>query len=86
LEIREEENSVAWFYRILRNATIDHYRRRASKVNALKALSIEVPQFCEPEIKGAACECIGVIGDSKPEYRTAIEQVDLGEIPLEKLA
>ena len=86
-EIRDQENSVAWFYRILRNAVIDHYRRRASKDSALKALSIEVPESYEPENKGAVCECINdVLGDLKPEYRTAIEQVDLGEMPVQKFA
>lgn len=86
-EIRDEESSVAWFYRILRNAVTDHYRRRASKAKALEALSIEIPESYEPEIIGAICECIGeVIGDLKPEYRTAIEQVDLREIPVEQFA
>jgi len=26
-EIREDESTVAWFYRILRNAITDHYRK-----------------------------------------------------------
>lgn len=86
-EIRGEESTVAWFYRILRNAVTDHYRRRASKAKALEAFAGAVPEVYEPEIKGAVCECIGdVIGDLKPEYRSAIEQVDLGEIPVEKFA
>lgn len=29
-EIRDDESTVAWFYRILRNAITDHYRRRAA--------------------------------------------------------
>src|SRR4051812_21085206 len=27
-EVRDEESAVAWFYRVLRNAVIDHYRHR----------------------------------------------------------
>lgn len=86
-EIRDAESTVAWFYRILRNAVTDHYRRRESKAKALQAFAGEVQETYEPEIKGTACECIGeVIGDLKPEYRTAIEQVDLREIPVEQFA
>ena len=86
-EIRVEESTVAWFYRILRNAVTDHYRRRASKAKSMEAFAVEVPESYEPEIRASACACIGdVIGDLKPEYRTAIEQVDLGETPVEEFA
>src|SRR5579883_570323 len=86
-EIRDEESAVAWFYRILRNAVTDHYRRRASRAKALEAVAMELPKAYEPEIKATVCECIGdVIGDLKPEYRTVIEQVDLAETPVEEFA
>src|SRR6185312_3598787 len=35
-EVRDEESAVAWFYRVLRNAVIDHYRLRASTERALE--------------------------------------------------
>lgn len=28
--LRDEESAVAWFYRLLRNAVIDHYRSKRS--------------------------------------------------------
>src|SRR5678816_679713 len=34
-EVRDEESAVAWFYRVLRNAVIDHYRHRASTQRAM---------------------------------------------------
>lgn len=86
-EIRDDESTVAWFYRILRNAVTDHYRRRASRAKVYEAFASEMPETYEPEIKAAICECIGdVIATLKPEYRSAIEQVDLGEIPVESFA
>lgn len=30
-EIRDDESTVAWFYRILRNAITDHYRRGVAR-------------------------------------------------------
>jgi RNA polymerase sigma-70 factor (ECF subfamily) len=86
-EIRDEESTVAWFYRILRNAVTDHYRRRASRAKAHETLALDSPGTYEPEIKATVCECIrDVIGDLKPEYRMAIEKVDLGETPVEEFA
>jgi len=85
--IRDEESTVAWFYRTLRNAVTDHYRGRSSKTKALEALALESPEAYEPEIKAAVCECIrDVIDNLKPEYRAAIAQVDLGETPVEDFA
>ena len=37
-EIRDNENAVAWFYRVLRNAVIDHYRKRAAQNKALRGI------------------------------------------------
>jgi RNA polymerase sigma factor (sigma-70 family) len=86
-EIRNEESADAWFYRILRNAVTDHYRRRASRAKALEAMAVELPQCYEPELKTTVCECIAeVIDHLKPEYRKAIEQVDLGENSVETFA
>ena len=33
--LRDEESATAWFYRLLRNALVDHYRRRAAEKRAL---------------------------------------------------
>src|SRR5688572_4808056 len=40
-EVRDEENAVAWFYRVLRNATIDYYRHRAATERALEGWARE---------------------------------------------
>ena len=86
-EIREDESTVAWFYRILRNAITDHYRRRAARTNAHEAFAAETPVSYETEVAQTACACIGdVIRDLKSGYRTAIEQVDLGGVTVEAFA
>ncbi len=86
-DIRDDESTVAWFYRILRNAITDHYRRRAARTGAHDAFAAETPVSYEVELTQTACACIGdVIRDLKREYRTAIEQVDLGGATVEAFA
>src|SRR5262245_17791104 len=48
-ELRDEESAVAWFYRMLRNATVDHYRHRASTQRALDGWSKEFGSIEAPE-------------------------------------
>ena len=86
-EIRDHESAGAWFYRILRNAVIDHYRRRAAQNKALEAFAKELPEAYQYELRNRACACIGdVLNDLKPEYRSAIERVDLGDATVEEFA
>ena len=78
-ELREDESSVAWFYRILRNAIADHYRRQAAHSRAMEKWAGEWKEDYEPEIRTEACACIHeAVSSLKPEYRAAIERVDLG--------
>ena len=92
-EIRQDESAVAWFYRILRNAVADHYRRSASRERALQGfadqslLNHEAGLSHEAKLKRTACACVGdVVRELKSEYRAAIEQVDLGGVTVEDFA
>jgi RNA polymerase sigma-70 factor (ECF subfamily) len=84
--IRDEESAVAWFYRILRNAVIDHYRHRASSERALDAFSRDFAQ-ASPEVQNEVCGCLmNLLETLKPEYRDAIRAVDIQEESLKTLA
>ena len=87
--VRDEESVVAWFYRMLRNATIDYYRHRASSEHAAESLVHHLEKYQEPDeqFKGEICQCVsGLLESIKPEYRQAIETVDLNEGSLNDLA
>ena len=85
--IRDDESTVAWFYRILRNTLIDHYRRTSVRDKGEAEYAAEAPLTYEPELEQTACACIGdVICDLKVEYRSAIEGVDLGGQSVEDFA
>jgi RNA polymerase sigma factor (sigma-70 family) len=86
-EIRDDESTVAWFYRTLRNAVTDHYRRSSTRTRAHETYSAELPVSFDPEFAETACACVGdVIHDLKDEYREAIEQVDLCGVSVESFA
>ena len=80
--LRNEESVVAWFYRLLRNAIIDHYRRRASSELASETLVRELETHVElvDPFKGEVCGCVsGLLQTLKPEYRDALRTVDVEE-------
>lgn len=87
--LRDEENVVAWFYRLLRNAIIDYYRHRASSSRIADQLihHLETHQDPDESFHGGICQCVnGLLQTLKPEYREAIESVDLNDQTLAGLA
>jgi RNA polymerase sigma factor (sigma-70 family) len=87
--LRKEESAVAWFYRILRNAVIDHYRHRAAEDRALEhwAQNLATETAPDLETEKIVCECIGkVLPTMKPFYCEILRDVDLSELSLEAFA
>lgn len=85
--LKEDSSVVAWFYRILRNAVIDHYRRTAVKQVAQESYAKEMSLSYEPELEAQICSCVhAVINELKPEYREAIQEIDLGEQTVQDFA
>jgi RNA polymerase sigma-70 factor (ECF subfamily) len=87
--VREGESSVAWFWRVLRNAVVDVYRQRGAEMRALEQTQrwaeAEEPQ--EPELRSAVCLCVnGVLETLKPEYASLIRRVDLDGSPVPEAA
>jgi len=79
--IRDSESAIAWFYRLLRNAVVDHYRSRASGSRSLEAFAQQLSKAderAEPETERVICECVKeLVPVLKPEYAELITQVDL---------
>jgi RNA polymerase sigma factor (sigma-70 family) len=92
-QLRENESSVAWFYRILRNAIIDHYRRRATEGAALERWTQELETqgnsdlAFEPLLHQTTCQCIaGALENLTPAYASLLREVDLAETALSTYA
>lgn len=80
----EDGRLAAWFYRVLRNAIVDHYRARASgrrrhdalgeMIAALGEDIAAAPRGWEPQL----CGCLaGVVETLKPQHAELLRRVDL---------
>src|SRR3954469_12214643 len=75
-----EESAVAWFYRVLRNAVVDHYRRSGASERALAALARQLDEDAEPDLdeRNAVCRCVSRLSETlKPEYALALRCIDV---------
>lgn len=75
-----DEGVVPWFYRTLRNAAIDQFRRRGTATRAVEAFAreLETRETPGPELEGEICACVGrLAGTLKPEYAEALHEIDV---------
>lgn len=73
-----QEDTVAWFYRILRRTIIDLYRRNDARRRALDRFERELPEAPTDEDERLLCQCFKRLLPSVPErYRELLQQIDL---------
>src|SRR5690349_8744950 len=71
----EGEAVIPWFYRTLRNAAIDRFRRQGTASRALEALAreLETAGTVTVETRNEVCRCVIRLASSlKPEYAEAL--------------
>jgi RNA polymerase sigma-70 factor (ECF subfamily) len=75
---------------MLRNALVDHYRRRDAEARAMQQVAVEFNEAeaaPDSEMMNAVCECVtALVGTLKPEYAAAIQRVDLDGIAVRAFA
>ena len=84
--LREGDALLGWFYTVLRNAVVDHYRRRSASARAAERLAQE-PVLVSPEPAGRPCQCVSHVASTlKPEYAEALQKVEVEGTPVKDLA
>ena len=84
-----DEAIVPWFYRTLRNAAIDQFRRRGAATRAVEAFARELETHTapEPELESEICACVTrLAGTLKPEYAEALQAIDVAGTPVKTFA
>lgn len=83
------ESAVGWFYRVLRNAVIDHQRRKAAADRRLEEFSAELEASGNDheELTQVACACVARLADTlKPEYADALRRIEIENVPVKDYA
>ena len=84
-ELRDADSAVAWFYRLLRNALTDSWRRRDAEQRALAAVQAEPHD--DEELRAEVCRCVSALLPTlKPEYADLLRQVELEDVPVAEAA
>jgi RNA polymerase sigma-70 factor (ECF subfamily) len=74
------EGIVPWFYRTLRNAAIDQFRRRSATTRGLETFARELEHQPVPDadLEGEICGCVTrLAGTLKREYAEALQAIDI---------
>ena len=91
--IADDDKSVAWFYQLLRNAVVDHYRSRGAAQRRDDAIGTMLHALGEdiaaapPGWEAQLCGCLASIVDSlKPRYAELLRRVELDGEPVQDAA
>ena len=87
--LESAESAVAWFYRVLRNAVIDHYRRGGANDRALSVLARQLDEQGEPDLdeRNAVCRCVSRLSETlKTEYALALRRIDVEGLSVQDYA
>ena len=85
----DDERIIPWFYRTLRNAAIDQFRRRGAAGRAYEAFARELESSETPssEMEAEICACVSRLATTlKPEYAEALQAIEVGGTPVKTFA
>jgi RNA polymerase sigma-70 factor (ECF subfamily) len=84
-----DEAIVPWFYRLLRNAAVDQFRRRGAAERAHEAFAREIETHDVPaeDLQTEICACVSRLAATlKPEYAEALTAIEVGGMPVKAFA
>ena len=84
-----DEAIVPWFYRTLRNAAVDQFRRRGAADRAYEAFARELETHETPstDMETEICACVSRLAATlKPEYAEALQAIEVTGTPVKAYA
>lgn len=87
-ELRDGESAAAWFFRVRRNAIVDHHRSNQRKRGEVDRYAKEQRATVDPdELREATCQCVdALVPELRPEHADALRRIDLGDASVPQLA
>jgi RNA polymerase sigma-70 factor (ECF subfamily) len=82
------DSAIGWFYRVLRNAITDYYRRNAAHSRKVEGLALEpVNEADDDELHKVVCKCVAELAATlKPEYAEALKRVEVDGVSVKDYA
>ncbi|MFO0745919.1 MAG: sigma-70 family RNA polymerase sigma factor [Myxococcota bacterium] len=87
-----KDSAIGWFYRVLKNAVIDHQRRLAVATRRADRMTAELEADAalatdDEELHRIACRCVAELADTlKPEYAEALRRVEVDGVAVKDFA
>ena len=88
-QVPDGEALVPWFYRTLRNAAIDRFRRQGAADRALEAFAreLDTAEAVPDETRHQVCQCISRLATTlKPDYADALQAIEVEGQPVKAYA
>ena len=86
-QLESDEKATAWFYRILRNAVVDHYRKRGAQERMTRDWQRLWPEVADFDTEQQLCGCVLKAAEGlKPEYASALKAVDVEDRAVNEFA
>jgi len=89
-ELRDSESVIPWFYRSLRNALVDHWRKVGAERKVFDEaveLTDDMSPAVDEELMTTVCACATSLLDTlKPEYAEALRRIDLAGVSVKTFA
>jgi RNA polymerase sigma factor (sigma-70 family) len=88
-QVPEGDALVPWFYRTLRNAAIDRFRRQGTADRALEAFAreLDTAEAVPEETRHEVCQCISRLAITlKPDYAEALLAIEVEGQPVKAYA
>jgi RNA polymerase sigma-70 factor (ECF subfamily) len=87
-DLDKDDKILSWFYQIVRNRIVDHYRRSGTESKKMKEYAREISLFYDSgDEEKTVCQCFrGILSEIKPEYSVLIKEMELGDELPEQVA
>lgn len=88
-QVPGEEGVIPWFYRTLKNAAIDRFRRSSVADRALVefARQLETHAVPDADLEREICACVGRLAKTlKPEYASALQAIEIDGVAVKAFA
>jgi RNA polymerase sigma-70 factor (ECF subfamily) len=89
-DLNDAQSASAWFFRVLRNASAESFRRHARRDRALTAAEVEAEMAARepaPDEASVGCRCVGALVDTlRPDYAEALSRVEVEGVAVKEFA